>query len=186
MWLVAGLGNPDRKYLKTRHNAGFMAADELARLLGAQWEPGPKKSESMMARAEAGGLRVLLLKPLTYMNLSGTAVREVLRKNNIALGNLIVIHDDIDLDVAKIRIRKNGSAGGHRGVESIIRETGSRDFLRVKIGVGRDPLTPSDVYVLQKFNKSEAPLIEEAVQKAAQAAIDVITQGAEAAMNRYN
>ncbi len=186
MWLVAGLGNPDRKYLKTRHNAGFMAADELARLLGAQWEPGPKKTESMMARAEAGGLRVLLLKPLTYMNLSGTAVREVLRKNNIAPGNLIVIHDDIDLDVAKIRIRKNGSAGGHRGVESIIRETGSRDFLRVKIGVGRDPSTPSDVYVLQKFNKSEAPLIEEAVQKAAQAAIDVITQGAEAAMNRYN
>ena len=186
MWLVAGLGNPDRKYLKTRHNAGFLAADELARLLGAQWEPGPKKVECMMARAAAGGLEVLILKPLTYMNLSGTAVREVLKKNNISPANLIVIHDDIDLDVAKIRIRKNGSAGGHRGVDSIIRETGTRDFIRVKIGVGRDPSTPADVYVLQKFSKSEAPLIEEAAAQAAQAAIDVITHGVGAAMNKYN
>ncbi len=187
MWLVAGLGNPDRKYLKTRHNAGFMAADELARLLGAQWEPGPKNTEYLMARAEAGGLAVLLLKPLTYMNRSGAAVREVLRKNRIlAEKNLIVIHDDIDMAAARIRVRKNGSAGGHRGVESVIRETGTREFIRVKIGVGRDPSLPADVYVLQKFSKDEAPLMEEAVHRAALAAIDVITHGVEAAMNKFN
>lgn len=186
MWLIAGLGNPDRKYMKTRHNAGFMAIDELARLLGAQWSAGPKKTESMMAQAEVNGQKALLLKPLTYMNLSGTAVREVLKKYNIALENLIVIQDDIDLETAKIRIRKNGSAGGHRGIDSIIRDTGSRDFIRVKIGVGRDPSTPAEVYVLQKFCKSEVPLMEEAVSKAAQAAIDVINTGVNAAMNKFN
>ena len=186
MWLIAGLGNPDRKYLKTRHNAGFMAVDELARLLGAQWAPGPKKIECMLARAEINGQKALLLKPLTYMNLSGAAVREVIKKHNIVPENLIVLQDDIDLDVARIRIRKNGSAGGHRGVDSIIRETGSRDFIRVKIGVGRDPALPAEIYVLQKFSKSETPLIEEAVSEAAQAAIDVITDGVTAAMNKFN
>lgn len=188
MWLITGLGNPDRKYLKTRHNAGFMAIDELARLLGAQWvfPPGLKKIEALLAQAEINGQKAFLLKPLTYMNLSGTAVREVLKKHNMGTENLIVIQDDIDLEVAKIRIRKNGSAGGHRGVDSVIRETGSRDFVRIKIGVGRDPSLPADVYVLQKFSKSEAPLIEEAVSKAAQAVIDVITDGVNAAMNRYN
>ncbi|MDA8171486.1 MAG: aminoacyl-tRNA hydrolase [Nitrospiraceae bacterium] len=185
MWAVAGLGNPDSKHLKTRHNAGFMAADELADRLGARWRPGPGGNLSV-APAQIAGQDVLLVKPLTYMNLSGVAVGRVLREKNIAPENLIVVHDDIDLETARIRIRKNGSAGGHKGVDSIIRQTGTRNFIRVKIGIGRDPSKLAEIYVLEKFRKDEVPLIAEAVSAAAQAVMDIITGGVETAMNRFN
>lgn len=185
MWAVAGLGNPEKRHLKTRHNAGFMAVEELAERLRGQWRPGPGK-ELLSASVRIDGRNVLLLKPLTYMNLSGVAVARVLRQKKIAPENLIVVHDDIDMETARIRIRKNGSAGGHKGVDSIIRETGARDFIRVKIGVGRDESKPADVYVLEKFGKAEVPLISEAVSRAARAVMDIITEGVDAAMNRFN
>ncbi len=185
MWAVAGLGNPERRHLKTRHNAGFMVVDELAERLGAGWRLSSGK-ELAEAQARIDGQDVLLVKPLTYMNLSGAAVRRVLREKNIAPRNLIVVQDDLDLETARIRIRKSGSAGGHKGVDSVIRQTGTRDFIRVKIGIGREPSKPAEVYVLEKFSKDEVPLIAEAVSTAAQAVVDIITEGVEAAMNRFN
>ncbi|MDA8387999.1 MAG: aminoacyl-tRNA hydrolase [Nitrospiraceae bacterium] len=180
-----GLGNPERRHQKTRHNAGFMAVEALADRLGARWRSA-LGGDAEVAPALIDGLDVLLVRPLTYMNLSGVAVSRILRRKNIPPENLIVIHDDIDMDTARLRIRKGGSSGGHKGVDSIIRETGKRDFIRVKIGIGRHPSKPAEVYVLERFGKDEAPLISGAVSGAAQAAIDIITLGLPAAMNRFN
>lgn len=185
MWIVAGLGNPDKKYLNTRHNAGFMAVDELACRLGAGWRTSTRK-DLMNAPVRIDGQDVLLVKPLTYMNLSGSAISRVLREKYAGPENLIVVHDDIDLETARIRIRKNGSAGGHNGISSIIRDTGTRDFVRVRIGVGRDPAKPAEVYVLERFKPDEIPLISEAVSMAAEAIIAIIIEGMEAAMNTFN
>lgn len=185
MWAVAGLGNPEKRYLKTRHNAGFMAAEALAGRLGARWR-STSSGDASVARAAIGGIEVLLVRPLTYMNSSGVVVNRLLRRKNIPPENLIVIHDDMDMETARLRIRKGGSSGGHKGVESIIRETGQGGFIRVKIGVGRHPSKPAEVYVLEKFTSEEAPLISASVDLAAQAAIDIITEGLEAAMNRFN
>ena len=186
MWAVAGLGNPGRRYLKTRHNAGFMAVEALAGRLGAHWRPVIAGGDVSTARAVIDGTEVLLIKPLAYMNSSGIALNRILQRKKIPPQNLIVIHDDIDMETARLRIRKGGSSGGHKGIESIIRETGSRDFIRVKIGVGRHPDKPADVYVLERFASGEMQLISEALDLAAQAAIDIITEGPDAAMNRFN
>ena len=185
MWAIVGLGNPGRRYLKTRHNAGFMAVETLAGRLGARWRPSVAGDYST-AKAAIGGAEVLLIRPLAYMNSSGVAVSRILQRKHIPPQNLIVIHDDIDMETARLRIRMGGSSGGHKGIESIIRETGSRDFIRVKIGVGRHPDKPADVYVLERFASGEMPLVSETLDVAAQAAIDIITEGPEAAMNRFN
>ncbi|MDA8169893.1 MAG: aminoacyl-tRNA hydrolase [Nitrospiraceae bacterium] len=183
IWVVAGLGNPGRKYSKTRHNAGFMAVDELAARHGGQMA---EKAGYAIAEIAIGGSRAVLVKPLTYMNLSGQAVRAVLQKKGISPEHLIVIHDDMDLEAARLRVRKNGSSGGHRGVESVIRETGTINFIRVRIGIGRDPAVPAETYVLQKFSKEESVSMKEAVSSAALAVEIIISEGLEKAMNRFN
>jgi len=184
IWAVFGLGNPETKYLKTRHNIGFMVLDELAERFRAEHVRGYKQSAA--ANVEIDGRQVLLLKPLTYMNRSGAAVKELLLKKNLSPEKIIIVHDDIDMDAGRLKVRRGGSSGGHRGIESIIMETGRDDFIRVKIGVGRDPFLDSEKYVLQKFKKDEAPLIKEAVERAADAVASIITEGIERAMNRFN
>ncbi len=126
------------------------------------------------------------MEPLTYMNRSGIAVRNILRKSTAATGSLIVVHDDIDMDTGRLKIRAGGSSGGHRGIESIIEHIHTRDFIRVKIGVGRDPgMLPED-YVLKKFGRDELKVVEEAVSRASDAVEAVLADGLEAAMNAFN
>jgi PTH1 family peptidyl-tRNA hydrolase len=185
LWAVVGLGNPEAKYLKTRHNLGFMVVDELAARHGGQF--GGRHRHFVSASVEVGGQRAILVKPITYMNRSGLALREFLYgRPDFPPERLIVVQDDIDMETGRLKIRKGGSSGGHRGIESIIAETGLRDFIRVKIGIGRDPEMPPEKYVLTKFSKAERPLIEEAVFLAADAVEALITEGLAAAMNRFN
>lgn len=187
MHIVVGLGNPGAKYTKTRHNVGFRVVDEFSTAHKISLE---EKDSFIIGRGTVGGHTVVLLKPLTYMNRSGTAVRKVLRRLNIrpeAPGeSLIVIHDDLDIGTGTVKIRKSGSSGGHKGIESIIQETGTKEFTRIKVGIGRDSGIPVDAYVLGTFRAAEKNLIKDAIIKAADAAFTVITEGVDKAMNKYN
>lgn len=181
MWAIIGLGNPGKRYSHTRHNAGFMVIEE-------SWTPFTLKEYPLYlaARGSIGGEEVLLIEPLTFMNNSGLAVRELMRKHNIPPERLIVIHDDIDMETGRLKIRKGGSSGGHRGIESVIAETGARDFIRIKIGIGRDEDMEPEEYVLRKFKKEEKPVIEETVETAVEAVAFILKEGLQPAMNRYN
>ncbi|HMK44374.1 MAG TPA: aminoacyl-tRNA hydrolase [Dissulfurispiraceae bacterium] len=187
MVLIAGLGNPGERYRATRHNVGFRVIDHIAGTLQIALQVKEKYSIGQGAQE---GQRVTLLKPLTFMNLSGQAVRQVLRRYLSSAdepgSRLIVIHDDIDLPVGRIRIRRNGSSGGHRGIESIIAELGTREFVRIKIGVGREPLLPAEEFVLRAFRPDEKPLIDEAVVHAAEAVGTILRLGVEKAMTNVN
>ena len=183
MWCIVGLGNPGRKYDRTRHNAGFMVADELARRWGIDLR---EDGDCIIAEGSAGTRNVILVEPLTFMNLSGRAVRRVTRYRNITRTALIVVHDDLDIEVGRVKLRIGGSSGGHKGVASIIAETGGEDFIRVKVGVGRDPLIPAERYVLTKFPPAEAAAVAEAIQTAADAVEMIIAEGATQAMNHFN
>lgn len=183
MWGVVGLGNPGRRYAKTRHNAGFMVADEIS----DRYEIELKEKESyLIGKGSIEGNDVILVEPLTFMNMSGLAVRDVLKKYNIQSQNLIVIHDDIDMETGKLKIRKKGSSGGHKGVESVIEFTGIEEFIRVKLGIGREEGLLVEDYVLSKFRKDEIPLIRDAVMRAADAVTMILTGGVEKAMNKFN
>ena len=186
-WLIAGLGNPGDKYAATRHNIGFMVIDRLAE----QSRVVLSVKESCSAgKAKIGDAEIVLLKPLSYMNLSGTAVRRMLVKCNLIrdgeIHNLIVIHDDLDLSPGIIKIRRGGSSGGHKGIESLIRETGSADFIRIKIGIGRDSLVPAEEYVLRKFKPAEKKMVEDGLTNAAAAVEEIIMAGLAKAMTRFN
>jgi PTH1 family peptidyl-tRNA hydrolase len=183
MWLIAGLGNPGRKYERTRHNVGFMVIEEVA--CRNKIDLRDKKT-FRIGRGSADGNDILLVEPLLYMNLSGHVIQDMLRKFGIEPANLIVIHDDLDMETGKLRIRKTGSSGGHKGIESIIEHTGSRDFLRVKIGIGREQWMPAEEYVLRKFRREELVVMKEAIQKAADVICSIISEGVDKAMNRYN
>ncbi|MCL6610443.1 MAG: aminoacyl-tRNA hydrolase [Peptococcaceae bacterium] len=186
MYLVLGLGNPGQEYHGTRHNMGFRAVDELASRLGA---PVTKPLfKSLTGRAVVAGKKVLLAKPQTYMNLSGNAAAALMNWFKIPLAGLVVITDDIDLPPGKIRIRSRGGHGGHRGMESIIEKLGSGDFARVRIGIGRPPNPGYDVadWVLGRLTREEETLAGQALERAADAVITLISEGPEAAMNRFN
>jgi PTH1 family peptidyl-tRNA hydrolase len=184
VWLVAGLGNPGAKYSRTRHNIGFLVIEEIAgRYKIALAE---KKQGYRIGKGSIAGQQVLLVEPLLFMNLSGPPLRGILKRFNAAPENLIVIHDDLDMETGKLRIRKTGSAGGHKGVESVIDNIGSRDFVRVKIGIGRETGIPADVYVLGKFKRHEIGTIKDVVQSAADAVHVILSEGVDAAMNRFN
>ncbi|MFO0752171.1 MAG: aminoacyl-tRNA hydrolase [Thermodesulfovibrionales bacterium] len=187
MHIIVGLGNPGSKYAKTRHNAGFMVADHLAE---AHRIPFEEKDLYLIGRGAIGGQKVVLLKPLTFMNRSGLAVKKAFRKLNFfadAPGHsLIVIHDDLDLAAGTLKLRKNGSSGGHRGIESLIQEIGTRDFVRVKVGIGREAGCPVEEYVLGTFSPAEKNLLKDAIINAAEAVGVVVTEGIEKAMNRFN
>lgn len=183
--LVVGLGNPGPRYADTRHNAGFMVVDRLAASLGAAWreEPFP----GMLARARWAGRDVYLLKPLTFMNLSGRAVVHAARRLHLGPGEIVVVYDDLDLPAGGLRVRRRGSAGGHRGVASVIGELGTEEFGRVRVGIGRPPagVTPAE-YVLQPFAREERGLLDAALDRACQAVLTLLAEGYEVAMRRYN
>ena len=158
--IIVGLGNPGAEYEKTRHNAGFMAIDYAAKLLGTEIKRA--KFHSLVAEANMGNARVLLMKPETYMNNSGVAIAEAAAFYKIATENIIVLHDEISFDVGAFRIRRKGSAGGHNGLKSIIEHLGSDNFPRIKIGVGKKPRPDYDLvsWVLGKFPESDVQILE--------------------------
>ena len=186
-FLIVGLGNPGSRYEFTRHNTGFMTVDLLAHRSDMQF----KQSSKSPARAEAVSKspqgRIILLKPLSYMNRSGEAVSKLVRFFKIHLDNILIIHDDLDMDLCRIKLVRSGGAGGHNGVRSVIEALGSRDFPRLKIGIGRpDGPIPVDRYVLSRFDKAEQDLVEKIISTAADAAEHVLAHGIQDAMNHYN
>lgn len=186
MWLIAGLGNPGLQYEKTRHNAGFMAADRLAEKHGAQFNK--HKSEAVYADFKIGDNRILLVKPQTYMNNSGRAVSALLNFYKIPTDRLIVMFDDITLDIGKLRLRRKGSYGGHNGIKDIIELTGTDDIMRIKIGVGERENRDYDLkdWVLGKIPTEQMTDFNKALDRAALAAEEIITRGIDSAMNKYN
>lgn len=183
MWTIVGLGNPGPKYAKTRHNAGFMVIQELASRHGAALA---QRELYAATRGSIEGESILLMEPLTFMNLSGKAVVRGMRKFGFAPEDLIVVTDDLDMDTGRVKIKPGGSAGGHNGIQSIIESIGYRDFVRVKVGIGRDPRIPSEKYVLSKFRPDEKDAIEDAVMKAADMVEAIVREGVKQAMNALN
>lgn len=185
MYIIAGLGNPTREYEKTRHNVGFDVIDVLADKFGTTVEE--KKFSGLYGRTIIAGEKVILLKPQTFMNLSGESVRAAADFYKIDPDHIIVIYDDISLDVGQLRIRTKGSAGGHNGIKSIIAHLGTQEFPRIKVGVGdKPPRMDLADYVLSRFSKEDRGLMEDAFKEAAQAVEVMLSQGADAAMNQFN
>lgn len=185
-WLIVGLGNPGDQYENTRHNVGWRALDELAEIAGV---PVQKlKYRALINTCTISGAKVLLMKPITYMNLSGEAVGEAARFYKLPPERVLVLSDDVSLPVGRLRIRKSGSAGGHNGLKSIIQHLGTDAFPRVKIGVGGKPHPDYDMadWVLGKFPPEDKKIIDEMVQKAARAAAYYIEEGPDKAMGRFN
>ncbi len=185
-WLIVGLGNPGREYEKTRHNCGFRALDIVAGTLGCKVDK--LKFQGLYGQADYNGSRLLLLKPQTYMNLSGLSVLQLSAYFRIPPQRIIVLFDDISLEPGRLRVRADGSAGGHNGVKSIIGELGSQEFPRVKIGVGAKPHPeqPLADWVLSTFSASEEAAVTSALNRAAEAALCIIDHGVPEAANRYN
>ena len=185
-WLIVGLGNPGKDYTRTRHNCGFRAIDILAEQLGCKIDKG--KFQGLYGQVTRDGKKLFLLKPQTYMNLSGKSVLQLSAYYNIPPQRIIVMFDDISLAPGRLRVRAEGSAGGHNGIKSIIQELGSQDFPRVKIGVGAKPHAEQDLadWVLSSFSASEDKLLEPALEKAGEAALCIIDRGISDAANRYN
>ena len=186
MYLIAGLGNPGKQYEATRHNMGFDTVDCLVEKHNIP--QGGVKFNAMYGKGIIGGDKAILMKPLSFMNLSGGPVRDMVNFFKIdPEKELIVISDDIDLEPGQLRIRKQGSAGGHNGLKDIIQKLGTQNFVRIKIGVGAKPQgwDLAD-HVLSRFPDSERKLVDEAIREAADAVEKIIAQGPDAAMNEYN
>jgi PTH1 family peptidyl-tRNA hydrolase len=184
-YVIAGLGNPGKEYENTRHNMGFKAIDVLSCDEGI--DVSKSKFHSLIGRGRIGGRKTILVKPQTYMNKSGTAVREAAMYFDVPPQNLIVIYDDIDLPAGSIRIRKAGGPGTHNGMRSVVEQLGTQDFIRIRIGVGAAGSGEDLVdRVIGKVPKAEQEILREAAAEAAAAARDIITQGVDIAMNRHN
>ncbi len=185
-WLIVGLGNPGKEYEKTRHNAGFRALDVLADKLGCKIDRS--KFQGIYGQTTYQGQKLYLLKPLTYMNLSGKAVLQLSAYFNIPPQRIIVLFDDISLPPGRLRIRGDGSAGGHNGIKSIIAEVGSQDFPRVKIGVGAKAHPEQNLadHVLSTFSAQEEKALQSALDRAADAALCILEKNVSEAANRFN
>lgn len=186
MYVIAGLGNPGGKYEKTRHNAGFQVIDRLAAKYHI--DMNMKKHKGLCGTGAIEGVKVMLIKPQTYMNLSGECVREAVDFYKAdPETEFLVIYDDISLAPGALRIRKKGSAGGHNGIKNIIQHLGTQTFQRIRVGVGEKPegYDLAD-YVLSRFSGEEQKLMEEAYDRAAQAAVRILTDGPDKAMNEFN
>ena len=185
-WLIVGLGNPGPEYAKTRHNIGFRCLDILAEKLGCPVDRG--KFQGLYGQTTYHGNRVYLLKPLTYMNLSGRSVLQLSAYFQIPPQRIIVLFDDISLEPGRLRVRGSGSAGGHNGIKSIIQELDSQEFPRVKIGVGAKPHPDFDLadWVLSPFSASEEKALAVSLENGAKAALTILDSGVAAAANAYN
>jgi PTH1 family peptidyl-tRNA hydrolase len=183
--LVVGLGNPGPDYARTRHNVGFLVADRLARALGADFDA--KKFAAELAEARAGGERIWIMKPQTFMNHSGEAVGAALRFWKLDLSDLVVVHDDLELEPFRIQLKVGGGHGGNNGVKSVNAHVGSPEYARVRVGVGRPPpqMDPAD-YVLGKWPRAADAELEECVERATEAARLCVELGATKAMNQVN
>ena len=185
-WLIDGLGNPGREYERTRHNCGFRAVDILADKLGCKIDRA--KFQGLYGQTTYKGKKLMLLKPQTFMNLSGRSVLQLSAYFNIPPARIIVMFDDISLVPGRLRVRADGSAGGHNGIKSIIQEVGSQAFPRVKIGVGAKPNPEFDLadWVLSNFSASEEKALKNALEWAGEAALTIVEHGVPEAANRYN
>lgn len=188
MKILAGLGNPGKEYESTPHSIGFDVADAVAREMGATFRKSPSfKGE--LADGRFANARLMVVKPMTFMNLSGDSVAPVVKYHNAVASDLVVVSDDIDLPVGRIRIRKGGSAGGHNGLKSVMERLGSQDFIRLKIGVGRDRNDRSKVvgHVLGKFDRDTRAMMDSKIIPAAVKAVaQIFAEGPDAAMNAWN
>ncbi len=193
MKLIVGLGNPGRGYANNRHNIGFVCLNHFARMQGIRFDK--KQGRARIGLGEVADSKVVVAKPQTYMNLSGRSVSLLVKKFNVSLNNLLVIHDDLDLSLGKIRIRQDGSSGGHKGISSIITELGSQNFIRIRVGIGR-PVKNEGItefsedeiiaYVLSDFTPDEKQAITQVISSVSEAILCILTDGPVAAMNRYN
>ncbi len=193
MKLIVGLGNPGRVYANNRHNIGFICLNHFARRQGIKFDQ--KRGHARIGIGEAAGNKVVIAKPQTYMNLSGRPVSRLTQKFKINLDDLLVIHDDLDLPLGKIRIRQGGGSGGHKGIDSIISYLESQDFIRLRVGIGR-PVKNEDfaeisddeiiAYVLSDFTDEEKQTIAQVLPMVSEAILCLLTEGLVAAMNRYN
>lgn len=193
MKLIVGLGNPGRGYANNRHNVGFVCLNHFARMQGIRFDK--KQGKARIGSGEVADSKVVVAKPQTYMNLSGQSVSLLVKKFNVSLNNLLVIHDDLDLSLGKIRIRQDGSSGGHKGIDSIIAELGSQNFIRIRVGIGRPvknegftELSEDEIiaYVLSDFTPDEKQAITQVIPRVSEAIFCLLTEGPVAAMNRYN
>ena len=186
MKLIAGLGNPGPRYAESRHNVGFMVVDELARRWAADVTHYDHHFEALLGLARRAEQDVLLLKPATYMNLSGQSVAAAWRFYKLAPADVLVVHDDLDLPVGQLRLRPTGSAGGHKGLADVIRQLGTDEVPRLRIGIGKVHRDATVEYVLSRFEPDERPAIAAALPTAADAAEAWLARGMEAAMNEFN
>ena len=192
MKLIVGLGNPGQGYSNNRHNIGFICLKHFSREHKIDFDK--KQANARIGRGKVEGVDVILARPQTYMNLSGQSVNRLMHNFKLQPDDIIVIHDDMDLPLGKVRIRAGGSSGGHKGINSIIQEIGTRDFIRIKIGIGRPDSNDGhscdeeDIvdFVLSNFNSDEKKQLEPSISKVSDALRCLITEGLEAAMNRFN
>lgn len=185
-YLIAGLGNPGREYEDTRHNAGFRCADALVKAYNLAYAP-KKQSKARIAEGTIAEKRVLIAKPQTFMNLSGSSVQGLAAFYKIPPARILVIYDDLDLPPGTLRIRAKGGSGGHKGMTDIIQRLGTQDFPRIRFGIGRPPdkMDPA-AFVLRRFDSDDLVRVEQTVERAIKAVEVWLTDGIEAAMNRYN
>lgn len=185
MWLVVGLGNPDAKYRGTRHNIGFEVVDALAERAGTTLSE--KKFKAQMAKARLAGTDVVLIEPQTYMNLSGESVGPALGFYKLTVDQVIVVHDELDLELGKSRLKRGGGHGGHNGLRSLIQHLPSPEFIRLRVGIGRPPAgwDPAD-HVLSRFGSTERTIVDRAVSEGADAIEAVLKDGLARAMNTFN
>jgi PTH1 family peptidyl-tRNA hydrolase len=192
MKLIVGLGNPGFLYARNRHNVGFMCVSHLARQQKIRFDR--KQGHARTGIGNIAGYRTVLARPQTYMNASGESVSVLMKKLNVKPGDLIVIHDDLDLPAGKIRLRFSGGSGGHKGIDSIIARIGTPDFYRIRVGIGRPYIANTDpekeeaviAYVLSDFTAEERKIIEGTLPRIGEAIVCLLAEGLTAAMNRYN
>lgn len=184
MKIIVGLGNPGAEYANTPHSVGFETVDRIASAAGVAWEE-KRQFKCLWTRVAIGGQSCLLVKPQTYMNLSGESVAPIVKYQNASAADLIVVQDDIDLALGRLRVRKNGSCGGHNGVRNIIERLGTQEFVRLKLGVGKDK---SNViaHVLGKFDPASREIMDSEIAGAVQAVVALVKEGPDKAMNKFN
>ncbi len=186
MKLIIGLGNPGKEYADTRHNVGFRCINRLAKMHGISLKQ--RGSQAQFGIGEIEGSKVVLAKPRTFMNLSGKSVKLLMSRFKVKSSDILIIHDELDLPLGKIRLYSGGGSGGHNGVESIINELGSRDFARIRVGIGRPPEADPDAvdHVLSDFGPDEKAVIEDTIATVTGAILCLLREGMTAAMNNYN